>query len=323
MNMKEKYILISLIVPIYNVEQYLRRCVDSLINQTYHNLEIILVDDGSPDRCGEICDEYAKKDSRVVVVHKPNGGLSDARNKGLDVATGDFVMFIDSDDWIELNTCEIVQNIICDNRVDLVVFARNNVYDNGKIIKSKTHGSRIISTSKCLKSLVYRVIENGIFNSSCNKCYLRMLLSDLRFPVGKLAEDQGFTYKAIHRANKIFVSDAHLYNYFQRSGSISHREFTVKLREDEYEMWIDRLSFIKDHYPELVDYQIGQILGDMYICKILIKKNNESRELYKTIDSFIKEYGKEAKHYASYNRRVKLHYYCYPLFWIYVKLKLK
>lgn len=313
--------IISIIVPIYNVEKYLKRCIDSIVNQSYQNLDIIFVDDGSPDRSGEICDEYAKLDSRVKVIHKTNGGLSDARNKGIEIASGDFVMFIDSDDWIELNTCEVIKNIICDNNADLVIFARNNVYDNGKIINSKTHGSRIASTSECLKSLVYRVIDGGIFNSSCNKCYSRRLLSDIRFPIGKLAEDQGFTYKAIHRANKIYVSDAHLYNYFQRTGSISHKEYSVKLREDEYEMWIDRLSFLKDHYPELVDYQIGQILGDMYISRILIKKNNESRNLYNTINGFINQYGSNTKYYAKFNRRVKLYYYCYPLFWIYVKLK--
>lgn len=93
--------LISIIVPVYNVENYLCRCVDSLLNQTYHNLEIILVDDGSPDRCGEMCDEYVKKDKRVKVIHQSNGGLSDARNKALDIAKGDYLMFVDSDDWIE------------------------------------------------------------------------------------------------------------------------------------------------------------------------------------------------------------------------------
>lgn len=95
--------LISIIVPVYNVEQYLSRCVDSLVNQTYHNIEIILVDDGSPDRSGEICDEYAKKDKRVKVIHQSNGGLSDARNTALDIAKGDYLMFVDSDDWIEKN----------------------------------------------------------------------------------------------------------------------------------------------------------------------------------------------------------------------------
>ena len=316
-------LLMSIIVPVYNVEEYLSRCIDSLINQTYQNLEIILVDDGSPDRCGAICDKYAAKDNRIKVIHKQNGGLADARNAGIGICTGEYVMFVDSDDWIELNACKVISDIIGETNADLVVFARNNVYDNGKIIKSKTHGSKLVSSSECLKALVYRIVNSGVFSSSCNKCYSRDILDGLRFPVGKLAEDQGFTYKAIHRANRIYISDQHLYNYYQRSGSISHREFTIKLREDEYEMWINRLSFIKDNYPELVDYQIGQILGDMYISKVLIKRNDESRNLYKTIDAFVNEYGNDARHYANYNRRVKLHYYCYPLFWIYVKLKVK
>ena len=113
--------LISIIVPVYNVEKYIHECVDSIINQTYKNIEIILVDDGSPDNCGKICDEYAKKDNRIKVIHKPNGGLSDARNHGIDVANGEWLMFIDSDDWIEPNMAEKLLHSALNNKADLAI----------------------------------------------------------------------------------------------------------------------------------------------------------------------------------------------------------
>ena len=108
--------LISVIVPIYKVEKYLDECISSIVNQTYRNMQIILVDDGSPDRCGEICDEWAKRDSRIMVIHKSNGGLSDARNAGIDVAIGEFIVFIDSDDWVESTMLEVMHNLLQKSR---------------------------------------------------------------------------------------------------------------------------------------------------------------------------------------------------------------
>lgn len=156
--------LISIIVPVYNVEQYLSRCVDSLVNQTYHNIEIILVDDGSPDRSGEICDEYAKKDKRVKVIHQSNGGLSDARNTALDIAKGDYLMFVDSDDWIEKKTCEILNRLASDYKADTVIFGLNFVFDSGKVIRSKRGMAGLTDKNMCMKYLIHNVARGGIFN---------------------------------------------------------------------------------------------------------------------------------------------------------------
>ena len=188
-------IKISIIVPVYKVEDYLSRCIDSLINQTYQNLEIILVDDGSPDRCGEICDEYAKFDERIKVIHKPNGGLSDARNKGLDIATGDFIIFVDSDDWIDVKTCEIVLDNAIKNKAEIVVFGVNNVYADGRVKRFPPLQVGAISNSDAIKSLMYNVLQYGIFNYACNKLYSRRLFDKIKFAKGRLAEDQGVTYK--------------------------------------------------------------------------------------------------------------------------------
>ena len=121
--------LVSVIVPIYKVEKYLNKCVDSIINQSYKNLEIILVDDGSPDKCGEICDKYAEKDSRVKVIHKENGGLSDARNAGIDIAKGDYLLFVDSDDWITSNICEVLIKNANDNLSDIIACNQYESFD--------------------------------------------------------------------------------------------------------------------------------------------------------------------------------------------------
>ena len=140
---------ISIIVPIYNVEKYLERCVDSLVNQTYENIEIILVDDGSPDYCPQLCDEYAKKDSRIVVIHKKNGGLSDARNYGLCKASGEYILYVDSDDYIELDSCEKLVNGMANN-VDMVVGAYKELRNN-KVIE-KRHSNLLQETKATRKS---------------------------------------------------------------------------------------------------------------------------------------------------------------------------
>lgn len=152
---------ISIIVPIYNVEKYLERCVDSLVNQTYENIEIILVDDGSPDYCPQLCDEYAKKDSRIVVIHKKNGGLSDARNYGLCKASGEYILYVDSDDYIELDSCEKLVNGMANN-VDMVVGAYKELRNN-KVIE-KRH-------SNLLQDKIYDAKEYVISAIKCDEWY--------------------------------------------------------------------------------------------------------------------------------------------------------
>ena len=144
---------VSIVVPIYNVEKYLKQCIESIINQTLQDIEIILVDDGSPDNCPQICDEYAKKDSRIKVVHKKNGGLSSARNAGIEVATGDFIGFVDSDDYIELDMYEKMYNIAKENHVDFVVSDYYKVSDKGKIITTIDMNEGIYDKNRIIKEI--------------------------------------------------------------------------------------------------------------------------------------------------------------------------
>lgn len=314
---------ISIIVPIYKVEKYLKRCVDSLLNQTYHNIEIILVDDGSPDMCGKICDEYAKFDERVVVIHKLNGGLSDARNMALEIVKGDFVMFVDSDDWINEQTCEIVLDNAIRHNADLVVFGVENVYDDGNVKRFPPMKPGKISNSEAIKSLMFNILQFGIFNYACNKLYSKCLFDKIRFAKGRLAEDQGVTYKLFHEAKSIFVCEDTLYYYFQRSGSISKNRFEPQQIVDRTSLWFERLEFVRENYPELEDYQLAQILGDVYISLIKLKGSKTHTNFIKDITEFTNKYRCKEKEYAKINKRLKVHYYCYPLFWLYVKLFVK
>lgn len=315
--------LISIIVPVYRVENYLPRCIDSLINQTYRNIEIILVDDGSPDKSGDICDDYGIKDSRIRVIHKPNGGLSDARNRGLDLAEGDFVMFVDSDDWLDNKTCETVICMALENKADIVSYGVRDVYDNGKAINYISPFTGVITPFESIKALIYNIRYYGIFNYVCNKLFSIRLFSNLRFPKDRLAEDQGVTYQLFHNAAKICVCNQCFYNYYQRNGSITTSQYSPKLIQDRHSLWLERLNFIKIFYPELVDMQAAQILGVAYVSMIILRKNEEYRDLWLSMSNFAKECQSNEKKLAKFDKRIWLHYYCYPAFWAYVTLVIK
>lgn len=237
--------LISVIVPIYNVEKYLTKCIESIINQTYKNLEIILVDDGSPDNCPIICDEYAKKDSRIKVIHKKNGGLSDARNVGLNIAAGEYIMFIDSDDFVEIDMMESMMNNMINSNVDLVVCNIKYIYDNSEKVKYNQE-DKILDKYEAMQEY----IKDGIVQAvAWNKLYKRNLINGMRYKVGKINEDEFFTYKIVDRTNKIYYNSKPFYNYVQRNTSIMG-SYSIK-RLDAVEASYERLNFIKERYPEL------------------------------------------------------------------------
>lgn len=205
--MRERDFLISVIVPVYKVEKYICRCLDSIINQTYQKLEVILVDDGSPDNCPTICDEYTEKDSRIKVIHKKNGGLSDARNAGMDIATGDYIFFIDSDDWLCCN--DALQAFIlkaeesdADIIVGKVIYSNNNdFHQNVSSLES------YFGTVSCL--------------IACNKLYKADIVKNERFILGRIGEDMPFVSKLLFSKEVAFI-DKETYVYFRREDSIVH-----------------------------------------------------------------------------------------------------
>lgn len=211
---------ISIIVPIYNVENYLRKCVDSLINQTFKDLEIILVDDGSPDSCPAICDEYAIQDSRIKVVHKKNGGLSSARNAGIDVATGLYLTFVDSDDWIEVDTLEYAYSLITKYNSDVVEYSLTETENENAIHNQLKEKIDIYFDKAILQYYMYSSTVSGSY-SVCRCLFKVTTFKDIRFREGKINEDMDVKYKVLSSAHKMVVSNQKKYFYRQGRFSIS------------------------------------------------------------------------------------------------------
>lgn len=221
--------MISVIVPVYNVEKYLRECLDSIIGQTYRNIEIILIDDGSTDNSGIICDEYALYDKRIKVIHKENGGLSDARNCGLSVASGDIVSFIDSDDYVSPYFLEILYEAMEKGNCDIAALKDCCAFwdgdDCGALSKVKhVIGLEYCTPSKAIEHMFYmHVITGAQF-----KLYKRYILGEIKFPVGYYYEDVATTYKAFLYSKKAVIVDADIYAYRKRKNSICREEFSEK-----------------------------------------------------------------------------------------------
>lgn len=208
--------IISVIIPIYKVEQYLSKCVESVLNQTYKYLEIILVDDGSPDKCGVMCDEYANNDSRIKVIHKENGGLSDARNAGLKLARGDYIGFVDSDDWVEPEMYETMMNYIIKYEADLAICCVSKERAD-KIEVQNIGRDFIYSRQKALYELI-RDIDVQSF--AWNKLYRRTLFREIEFPKGRLFEDTLTTYRVFEKIRRAVHINKSFYHYLRREDSI-------------------------------------------------------------------------------------------------------
>ena len=240
--------LISVIVPIYNVEKYLARCVDSIVNQTYKNLEIILVDDGSPDRCPQMCDDYAEKDSRIKVVHKKNGGLSDARNAGMAVATGEYISFIDSDDYVSDDFFECLLDVMNKENSDIAECSVVKFYEDNRFdefiddLSVKTY-----DTQDAMSALI---AENPFHQHVWNKLYKTELVKDIPYAVGKLNEDEFWTYRVFGRANKVARLNKTMYYYFQRNSSIMGVGYNIR-RLDALEGKANRQKYIENNFPDL------------------------------------------------------------------------
>ena len=246
--------LVSVIIPVYGVEQYLDRCVRSVVDQSYAHLEIILVDDGSTDRCPAMCDAWANRDPRIQVIHKPNGGLSSARNAGLDVATGKFVAFVDSDDYVEPDYIAAMIDAAQKNQADLAMCSvfhedadGNPVEQTAPVHRKEyapiTDALRTCSGMDCMRQ---RGEENGADNVvAWNKLYRRQLWEDLRYPVGKLHEDEFVTYRIFGRTHTAVLLPERLYHYIERTGSIMHTKYTLQSL-DIIEALIGKVRFLLD-----------------------------------------------------------------------------
>ena len=277
-NMEKHKDLISVIVPVYNVEKYLDRCVESIVNQTYRNLEIILVDDGSPDNCPVICDKWAERDCRVKVIHKQNGGLSDARNAGMEIATGELIGFVDSDDWIEPEMYQLLRDYMIEHDCDISACGVQMDWENCMPSKRLTvEGYCILNTIEAMKASIE---ETWLKQPVWYKLYKTKLVKDILFPVGKYHEDVFWSYQAIGRADKIGIFDRPCYHYLQRSGSIMGEGYSLK-RLDSLEAKLARVQYIKNRMPELTNIaKIDLCFSCIYATQMLMKYcSEEVREI--------------------------------------------
>ncbi len=312
---------VSIIIPVYNVKPYVAEALDSVINQTYKNLEIIVVDDGSDDGSEKICDEYAEKDDRIKLIHQQNRGLSAARNTGLDNITGEYVCFLDSDDTFFSDTVEKSLNAIIDNDVDCVVF---------KVIRCKTHKNG--NLKKLLSSDVYPKISQGVYSrkealkavadrrmnfSVWNKLYKSNIFDTICFPEGYVYEDVYTVFQIFDKMNKIFVLDDVLVMYRKRQESIS-LTVSAKNIQDNYYVWTKFYNYIETHTPEVFDSEQLQKTREkkfnslvLDYAEILSSKSPEKNEVLSLIKEQIKDYEKSVE---VNNCRAEIRLVCYMMF---------
>ena len=240
--------LISVIVPVYKVEPYLDKCISSIVNQTYKNLEIILVDDGSPDNCPAMCEAWAEKDSRIRVIHKTNGGLSDARNAGMTVATGELMAFVDSDDWIAPDMYEHLYRRLAEDNSDIAACGVQMVWEDKTPSRTLTReGSCVLNQEEAMRAIIE---ESWLKQPVSYKLYKTDLIRDILFPMGKCHEDVFWSYQAVGSAKKVSVSDHIGYYYLQRGGSIMGEGYSVK-RLDAIEAKEQRCAYMYKRFPAL------------------------------------------------------------------------
>ena len=236
---------VSIIIPVYNVEQYLERCLETVVNQSYKGLEIILVDDGSTDSSGKICDKYKELDERIVCIHKENGGLSSARNAGVNIATGEYFVFVDSDDWVSIRMVETLTKALQKNNSDIVCCEFYNVSDSTLAVSDFSSNERKLTKEEAILELINWKIRDYAWN----KIYNSALFDGVRFPVGRNYEDMATTYKLFDKANSVYVIPDCLYYYYFRENSIANISNFDKLLKNKYDALIsyyERVFYFRD-----------------------------------------------------------------------------
>ena len=270
--------IISVIIPVYNVEKYIGECLDSVINQTYKKLQIILVDDGSTDSSGKICDVYVEKDNRITVVHQKNAGAGAAKNNGLDLVKGDYFSIIDSDDYIELDMYEKMVTSLEKYNSDIAQCLFRNVFVNDSFdrkYKIKGNYPKVLTSKSFLKEYLYdwkyAIFWNKLFKSS--------LLKEIRFPVGRKIDDEFFTYKLVCSAKKVVNIDDILYNYRMRKTSVMNENDSDILIYDRIDCFVERYDYIRKKYPSLDKKYLTKLYDSLLYYKTQVN-NTEKLEKY-------------------------------------------
>lgn len=255
---------LSIIVPVYKVEKYLPRCIDSILAQTFGDFELILIDDGSPDGCGRICDEYARKDKRIVVIHQKNMGVSAARNAGLDIARGRYIGFVDSDDWIEPQMYEVMMDAIRENGADMAVCGVRYADEDGKFTRADMLSEGVYSRDGLLEDVF--AMPNRLGGGCCNKVFDASKIASVRFKVGMtIAEDALYLFDCFMRIDgAVKIGDA-LYNVYERCGSATRTDSMICVNET-IEGRLSMLRHTRKYMPSMEARAADKFLDECLRC---------------------------------------------------------
>ncbi len=338
---------ITVVVPIYKTEKYLRRCVDSILNQTFSDFDLILVNDGSPDNCADIMEEYAKKDKRVIPLYKKNGGLSDARNAGIEYSFNNsdslWITFIDSDDCIHPQYLELLYDAVTKQNTQISVgeilrFKEDFEVDDF-ISKSKFDLGSAEKSYPCKKitseDLYFKYAHHGkriSYVSACGKLYKKSLFSEIRFPFGKTWEDLATTYKVIFAVDYCSTVETPLYFYFDNSNGIMKSPWTPK-RFDEFDAYEQQIDFFKDkkkHEKIYKDLQFTYIEAISYSFNMLTNSSQpqkEKRKYKKLLSKKIRKALRQYKENIPFEKNIGIYETAYPcrmrLYWIFKRITRK
>ncbi len=295
---------ISVIVPVYNVEKYLSRCIDSILAQTFGDYEVILVDDGSTDRSGKICDEYAEKDPRFRVIHKENGGLSDARNTGVSAAVGDFVCFIDSDDFIDPEMLSVLLSLTETTGAEVAICGIRNCYESGQ-----TEQSSADETFLCdgVEGLRLTLEGKKLPGSVCTKLISRPLAQSLFFRVGKTYEDAFYTPDLFLKTPKIAATTRSYYNYWHRADSITTKPFSEKSMDavSAYEYTLEQ---VLQHCPALEDVARFRLCWAYFVTldRLMVTPGYRKNPYFKPVVSYLRRHRNTVLHSPYFRKSRKL-----------------
>ena len=278
--------LISVIVPVYNVDKYLSKCIDSIVAQTYSNLEIILVDDGSKDTSGAICDEYEKKDSRIRVIHKENGGLSDARNCGIAAARGDYIGLIDSDDYIDEDMYSTLYKLLAENNAQISMCGLYDVYESIPVEQVSEIRTLCVSRTEAMKMVLE---AKTVSVTAVNKLYERSMFDNVKYPVGRTAEDAFVILHLLELADRIAITNERKYYYFHRENSITTRSFSKK-DFDAISAYEHNYQFITERFPEL-EYTARMRLywAHFYVLDKMMLSDNATKSDYMPLVKYLRK----------------------------------
>ena len=282
--------LISVIVPVYKVEEYLDVCVESICGQTWQNLEIILVDDGSPDECPALCDRWGQKDERIRVIHKENGGLSDARNAGMKIAHGDYIGFVDSDDWISPRMYELLLTAMDRDQSEISCCTIELFREDPEQVKYLSSPVNVVLDREEAQRALLR--ESLLKQPVWYKLYKQELIKDIPFEVGKQHEDVFWSYQAIGRAERVSVIDYVGYHYRQRENSIMGRQYSLK-NLDALEAYCRRYEYFKEYFPDLAQEGLTSIWTACIYCgqmTLLYIKGEDSEKAWEVLQNTRQQY---------------------------------